>query len=280
MRATKLDACGRTISAECSAIVTDGFISVAFSANVSEGEEITATNASGRQCVNVPGVPEFLGYGLEITMCEVSPELYAMLTGQAVVYDLNGDAVGFRVSAGVDLSQVAWALELWSDVPGVACSDDPNEQGSFGYLVLPFVSGGVLGDFTLENNAVTFTIGSASTKSGSAWGTGPYDVVMGSGGAGPLLEPIGDKDHLHAQWTSVAPPAVGDCIASGPPAESVTAGTPGTWGPVDSFPPRNLADLQASSITGTGAWTSGQYVVLGDGSEAHWDGSAWVAGRA
>lgn len=282
LRVTTLDGCGRIVPSACSALVTDGFVSVGFTANVTEGEAITATNASGRNCVNVPGTPEFLGYGLELTFCEVSPELYAMLTGQAVVYDFEGNAVGFRASSGVDLSQVAWALELWSDVPGVACSDDPNAQGSYGYLLLPFVSGGVLGDFTLENNAVTFTISNAATKDGSGWGTGPYDVVPTATGAGPLDEAIKPDDHLHVQWTSVAPPAVGDCIPSGPAATDATSGTPGTWGPVDSYPPETFADLTASGITAspTTAWVSGEYVVLGDGSEAHWDGTAWVAGRA
>jgi hypothetical protein len=28
------------------------------------------------------------------------------------------------------------------------------------------------------------------------------------------------------------------------------------------------------------AWTTGQYVVLGDGSFAHWGGAAWTSGKA
>ena len=45
-----------------------------------------------------------------------------------------------------------------------------------------------------------------------------------------------------------------------------------------------LTELQTASPAITAspstAWTTGQYAVLGDGSEAHWDGDSWEAGRA
>lgn len=283
MRVTRLDGCGRRVAHQCSAIVSEGFVSVAFTANVTEGTPIQQTNAAGKQCINVPGTPQFNNYGLVFTFCEVDPELYGMLTGQAVVYNTEGDAVGFRVSSGVDLTKTGFALEVWSDVPGVACEE--GAEGSYGYLLLPFVQGGVIGDFTIENGAVTFTISNATTTTGSSWGNGPYDVVPqdNTGVAGPLLEPIGPEDHLHAQWTSVAPPEPGcTCMASGPAATTANAGTPGTWDPVDSYPPANFAALEASTVVAdpTTAWGSGEYVVLGDNSHAYWDGTAWAVGEA
>lgn len=384
MRATRLDGCGRVDPAACSSIVSDGFVSVAFTANIDEGEEITVTNAAGRTCVRDTPVPTLTGYSLVITFCEVNPDLYAMLTGQSSVFDPNGTAVGFRVNGDTDASKSGFALEIWSNVPGVACTDDPLAQGSFGYLLLPFVQGGVLGDFTIENGAVTFTIQNAATKSGSAWGVGPYNVVEkaggtsevqsiavngtptggtytltfngdtttalafnanaaaiqaaleglddiasgdvtvtgtgpyvvtfggrwanqgvtqmsaassltggtnpavvvstttqgSSGGPGPLLEPIQPKDYLHVQLTSIAPPEAGcDCVASGPAATGATAGSPGTWTPVNSYPPETLAQLQAGSITASPAtaWTTGQYVILGNETLAKWNGTAWIA---
>jgi len=51
--------------------------------------------------------------------------------------------------------------------------------------------------------------------------------------------------------------------------------------------PTDLANLIDWGFGGGGtganpnaAWTSGQYVVLGDASKAHWDGTHWVAGIA
>lgn len=65
-------------------------------------------------------------------------------------------------------------------------------------------------------------------------------------------------------------------------ATGATAGTPGTWTPAGSAPPADLAALQGGSVTATpaAAWTTGQSVVLGDASDAHWTGSAWAAGVA
>lgn len=67
----------------------------------------------------------------------------------------------------------------------------------------------------------------------------------------------------------------------------VTAGTPGSFQPSDATLPANLTALKADPVVGdtgtskpSAAWTTGQWVVLGDASEAHWDGTAWAAGKA
>jgi hypothetical protein len=123
------------------------------------------------------------------------------------VLDDAGNAVGFRVSQDISACDSGVALELWAGVPGQACSDDPTAQGAYGYILLPFLQGGVIGDFTLENAAVTFVVTGMQSKRGSGWGLGPYDVVSVTGGAlSPLLMPIGPGDHLHVQYTEVAPP--------------------------------------------------------------------------
>lgn len=58
-----------------------------------------------------------------------------------------------------------------------------------------------------------------------------------------------------------------------------TAGIPGSF---NGAYPDTLAELQASDITASPAtaWTTGQYVELGDASQANWNGTAWVAGAA
>jgi hypothetical protein len=62
---------------------------------------------------------------------------------------------------------------------------------------------------------------------------------------------------------------------------AVTPGTPGSFDPVDATLPYDLVTLQALGALGeTTAWTVGQYVVLGDGSFAHWDGDSWASGEA
>lgn len=63
-------------------------------------------------------------------------------------------------------------------------------------------------------------------------------------------------------------------------ATGATAGSPGTFTPGGSVAPANFAAIGSLTATPATAWTTGQYVVLGDSSHAHWDSSAWVVGNA
>lgn len=72
------------------------------------------------------------------------------------------------------------------------------------------------------------------------------------------------------------------------PSTGATAGTPGTWSPAGSTPPASVANLIAGTpnpVTASPAtaWTTGQYVQTGTAGtpgQAHWSGTAWVAGTA
>jgi hypothetical protein len=75
-------------------------------------------------------------------------------------------------------------------------------------------------------------------------------------------------------WTYAVTPLGGE------PATGATAGTPGTFTPAGSATPATLAAMDAIDPTPTSAWTTGQYVILGDASNAHWIGTDWVAGIA
>ena len=46
IRLTRLDGCGRPVYGDCSTAVSKGFISVAFTANTTESDEINVTNAA------------------------------------------------------------------------------------------------------------------------------------------------------------------------------------------------------------------------------------------
>ena len=82
------------------------------------------------------------------------------------------------------------------------------------------------------------------------------------------------------------PDANGDAVviyAEGPTgvvATGATAGTPGTFAPAGADAPANLAALGSVTAVPTTAWTTGQHVVLGDASHAHWNATAWVTGDA
>ena len=136
MRVTKTDGCGAPQMGAEASVVSDGFISVALTANTDEGTTISVQNAAGKTCILDEPCPTFTGYSVEVQFCEVDPALFALMSGQAPVSDADGGTVGFRVNSGVDACGSGFALELWSQVPAGAC--EPGTGESFGYfLVLP-----------------------------------------------------------------------------------------------------------------------------------------------
>lgn len=186
MRVTKLDGCGVVVPGSQSSVVSKGFVSIGLTANTEEGEEIQVTNANGDICISDTPPPRLIDYGLEINLCGVEPLIFNLTTGQPLVKDpdtgtgLPPEYLGFRSNTKVDLSAQGFGLEVWSSVPSAACAAAGGVQ-QYGYFLLPFIQGGIIGDFTIENGAINFIISGARTKDGSGWGVGPYNVVPGVG---------------------------------------------------------------------------------------------------
>jgi hypothetical protein len=82
-----------------------------------------------------------------------------------------------------------------------------------------------------------------------------------------------------------APKVTGTWNASGPwtvpgtvVATGATAGLPGSFTPAGATPPYALANLTGITASPATNWTVGQHVELGNGSDANWNGTSWVAG--
>ena len=83
------------------------------------------------------------------------------------------------------------------------------------------------------------------------------------------------------ELTTVSPPeAACGSTSLGTPASGADGGTPGTFTPDNSYGPESFDDLGSLTANPSTAWTTGQHVVLRDGSLAYWDGTAWVEGSA
>jgi hypothetical protein len=231
-------------------------------------------------CISDTPAPKFTGYSVDITFCQVDPQLYTLLTGNPIVFAADGTTpVGFDINTGIDLTTQGFALELWSTVPSAACVGGVQ---SYGYILLPFLQGGIVGDYTIENAAVTFTITGATTKDGNAWGVGPYNVVKNvSNVDSPLNVALSTKNHTHLEQTTVAPPAAAGAAALGVPATSAVAGIPGTYLPANSYGRASFTALTTPTVlTASPAtnWTAGQYIVCLNGDKAYWNATTWVAG--
>lgn len=180
MRVTRLDDCGRIVFGDDSQAVSKGFVSVGLTANTTESEAIESTDADGEIIVLEPSETNLAGYGAEIVFRQVDPELFNVITGQKVYANYQGDIIGLVVNTKIKPKRVA--LELWAGVYGGDACENPDAQGNFGYMLLPNLKGGIVGDIAVENGAINFTITGATSLDGNFWKQGPYPIMLGGTG--------------------------------------------------------------------------------------------------
>lgn len=277
LRLTKVDECGTPIPGPGSQLVTRGFVSVTFAPSNKDGNTIESVLADGSTCFSEQDDPEFQYFTIEMVLCGVDPSVVDFTTSNPVVFDDDENVIGIDIETGNPVEN--FAVEVWAKIPVAACVGGVRE---YAYFVAGFVHGGSLGDVSIQNDAINGTISGAITKDGAAWGVGPYNVTATKLGApSPLLTPLSARNHLRISRVKLAPPAESDGPAAlGVPATGATAGTPATLTPTNSYAPANLAAMTSVTASPNTAWTSGQYVVVGDGSKAHWNATTWVAGPA
>lgn len=213
IRVTKVDECGNPPAgaATDAFVATDGFISVSLSAEVEDGTEIVTKKADGSLCINEKFSDSFKRLTVETSLCGVNPSLMSFMSNVEPYqgYGATPKNIGFTVPEG-ELSDY-FAFELWTGLAGTsACSGAAGETPG-GYLLLPFVTGGVLGDLEVTGeDAIDFSITGASTKGGNAWGVGPFNVLLDDSGGSPAPAPLptalDPSDHMLMVETSVAPP--------------------------------------------------------------------------
>lgn len=284
LRLTKLDNCGRVLYGDEARLVTEGFISVTATANIDAGTEVAVTNANGVTKARRAAKPKHNGWTVSIDFVGVDPFALNFMTGNPLVRNGAGDLAGFDQDTEVQAADANVAVEVWTDLgDGDECT--PTQEQLVGYLVLPWLQGGVVSDFTVQNDAINFTVASAASKTGHEWGQGPYVVDVDGSGNPVSLATIPGSVALRAIEVGLNPPGESDGAIpldnpASPPATGATSGTPGHFTPVGAFRPETLADMPGIAATPATAWTTGQYVELQDGSEAHWTGAAWAAGPA
>ncbi|HMJ87575.1 MAG TPA: hypothetical protein VK504_30565, partial [Vicinamibacterales bacterium] len=84
-----------------------------------------------------------------------------------------------------------------------------------------------------------------------------------------------ESPKVEGTWQAAGPWAVPGTVlatAAGPGTGN------GTFTPANATPPANFAALTTVTASPATAWTTGQRIVLADGSLAHWNGTAWVVG--
>lgn len=203
IRVTQLDDCGR-LTPTSMQIVTEGFVTVSLSPQVEDGTDIQVRKANGAMCINERGNPTFTGFDVEVEFCEVNPSLISFVTNSEDYENYAGDIAGFTVAEGEITGK--FALELWTGIAGVACGEDGDEAS--GYILLPLVNAGTLGDLEIGGeDAITFSLSNSSTHGGNTWGVGPYNVLGDEGTPSPLPTALDPLDHFLMIETFITPPA-------------------------------------------------------------------------
>jgi hypothetical protein len=262
IRVTSLDSCGNVPAAGTagSALVTDGFISVKLSTEVEKGPEIITKKADGSLCVNEKLADYFKRFTVEIEFCGVNPSLLSLVTN-AASYSDGTDAIGVTVGSGT-ISK--WfALEVWTGITGAACLAGASFEG--GYILLPFIVAGVIGDIEVNGEKeISFSMTGASTRSGNAWGVGPYNVMNVASTPGKLSTALATTDHFILIDTTLAPPPSATDPLPMPP--YITSITPATGSATGSTPITNLAGAGFTGATAVnfGATPATSFVVVSD----------------
>lgn len=164
-------------------------------------------NARGAIKLQAPGKPTLKYHDVTLTMTNVDPDLFELVTNQQLITDSRANVIGIRQNEFVDSKGVA--IETWS-LSGNEAGSCVAGVGNYGYFLAPQIVNGRMGDITLNDGALSCVL-MGRTKRGSLWGVGPYNVVdsavSGAVVPGKLLTAVAVGDHVLMLQTPVAPPA-------------------------------------------------------------------------
>lgn len=282
LRATKINGCGKPVAGSRNRLVTAGYVSLTLTAVMKDAEDLTQTNAEGKECFNDRTPPERRWWTPALELCNVNTGLLAMFTGWETILDALDLPAGFRDQREIE-SDFGIALELWTagrsdeDCADIPTSDailaDDDSGRSFGY----FLFGGTEwtpGDITIGATVSSFTL-TGRTIAMPHWGLGPYNVTLDENGdPRRLVSPTSKKEHLTVFRTRLAPPD--ETPGTEPVALATSAlftgsnyyyGGPGNAAPVATAPEQGTATSVALSISNAGgAATGGDFKLAVNGN--------------
>lgn len=207
-RVTRLGPCGEITSTGCDFVTTESFVDITMTKVMQDRQDAFQLNANGDSCVDKPKNPFLRWYEVTITFCNVDPELFNIVSGEPLVLNdaLVPEAVGWCTLP--DSSSAAnFALEFWTGTEDEGCDDD---DLTYGYGLLPRITQGMIGDVTINNGVINFTV-TGITRGANQWGVGPYNVLINESGPniglpGKLLTAVNTSSHKCFFWTELAPP--------------------------------------------------------------------------
>lgn len=142
-------------------------------------------------------------------------------------------------------------------------------MGMDGELNAPTAGPSGYGSFITQNSGTAGAVGTNAQVAGASKAA----TASASDDPGVFTHPAANLG-----WTAFTV-AIRYQVYVPPPATGATAGGPGSFTPVGSSTPANLAAMSGVTASPTRLWYTTEWVVLGDASLAHWTGSAWAVGK-
>lgn len=211
IRVTRLGPCGElptSASNGCDFAVSRSFTEITLNKTRQERQDAFVLNANGDSCVDKPKSPFLRWYDTTITFCNVDPELFNIVSAEPLILndEASPKAVGWYTLPD-SAAASNFALEFWTGTEDEGCS---GTSTVYGYGWLPRVTQGEIGNVTINNGAVTFTVTGIS-RGANQWGEGPYNVLINETGPNAgfpanLLAPMPAAAHKGFMWTELGPP--------------------------------------------------------------------------
>ena len=264
---------------------TKGFISASFTPQFEEGDEITEKAADGSVCVSWKADDSLTRLDFALNLCTPDPEVAVLLAGGSVVRDDDGEIIGYSgVAVGSTVGNPV-AIEIWSiaNVGGKPASDRPYWHWVFPYVKVRYEGDREFSNGLLANQYTGQALGNSALAAEGLNPVNPDDdfVTYRAALVNPFTYVRSESQPSDEPLFSGSFPVTGSAIEPYVTPTGVTQGSPGDFEPVGATVPYDLATLQALGALGeTTAWGTGEYVVLGDSTNAYWNGTAWASGEA
>lgn len=172
IRVTRLNADGTLASGASASYGMKSFISVSFTPEYEEGDEITQKNAAGEVCASFQSPDTLKRVTLEVAVCNPDPEFTWVAAGGTVLSS-GGKVVGYKAPAvGVDALPYGVALDVWSLAVN---NGKPASIGRYWRWVFPYVVLRPSGDRVIENGMLANTFEGWGVGN-AAYGDGPDNL--------------------------------------------------------------------------------------------------------
>lgn len=142
-------------------LTTSGFISVSFTPEYEDGDEIADKAADGSVCISWKADDTFKRVTVNLSVCAPDPEVASILAGGDVIWNDTDEIIGYMSPAvGGGLGNPV-CIEAWSyaNVSGKPATDLPYWRWVFPYVKLRFDGDRALTNGSLANEFSGFGVG-------------------------------------------------------------------------------------------------------------------------